>query len=260
MAASGTLEAMVQAMEATIGAHESNGNNTNYITSWYGMNGEPWCNMTVTYAAYHSGNAQNVCFGGKYAYTVAHAQAFKDRGLWHPMTNGVVGSGIRRGDVIFFDWAGGSSIGGIDHVGLVTGVSGNTVLTIEGNISNRCDRFARHVDDIAGFGRPRYAAGSVGGGTSVPAPTTSTGGSKYEPFPGSSFFSEGKRSPIIEAMHNRLVAEGCNKYESQSNKNVWGSGDKTSYAAFQRRCGFYGSDANGVPGKSSWDQLRVPNV
>src|SRR4051812_17971349 len=130
MATPGTVDAMVQAMESCLGAHESNGNNTNFITQWYGMNGEPWCDMTVTYAAYHSGNAQSVCFGGKYAYTVAHAQAFKDRGAWHAMTNGVVNSGIRRGDVIFFDWDGGTSIGAIDHVGVVTGVSGSTVLTI----------------------------------------------------------------------------------------------------------------------------------
>ncbi len=256
MAAPGTLEAMVQAMESTIGAHETNGNNTNYITRWYGLN-DAWCNMTVTYAAYHSGNAQSVCFGQKFAYTVAHAQAFKDRGLWHPMTNGVIGSGIRRGDVIFFDWSGGSSIGGIDHVGLVTGVVGNTVLTIEGNFENRCDRWARNVSVIAGFGRPRYAAGSVSGGTPVPP---STGGSTYEPFPGAGLFVPGRKDKRIEAMHNRLVAVGCNKYESQSNKDVWGSGDETSYAAWQRKCGFYGNDANGVPGKTSWDLLRVPNV
>lgn len=255
MAAPGTLEAMVQAMESTLGAHETNGNNTNYITSWYGLNGEPWCNMTITYAAYHSGNAQNVCFGQKFAYTVAHAQEFKDHGLWHPMTNGVVGSGIRRGDVIFFDWSGGSSIGSIDHVGLVTGVSGSTVLTIEGNFENRCGRFARNVSVIAGFGRPHYAASSTPSPTPVPTPTA-----HYEPFPGASFFSDGRRSPIIAAMHNRLVAEGCNRYESSVNKDVWGSGDKASYAAFQRKCGFYGDDANGVPGKSSWDKLRVPNV
>lgn len=255
MATPGTGEAMVQAMEACIGAHESSGNNVNFITAWAGMNGEPWCNMTVSYAAYHSGNSQNVCFGTKYAYTVAHAQAFKDRGLWHPMNNGVFNSGIRRGDVIFFDWSGGTSVGAIDHVGLVTGISGNTVLTIEGNISNRCDRFARTASVIAGFGRPRYAASSAPIHTPTPASRA-----RFEPFPGESFFYEGKRSPIIAAMHNRLVAEGCNHYESSANKDVWGSGDEPSYAAWQRRVGFHGSDANGKPGKSSWDLLRVPNV
>ncbi|MFN2638072.1 MAG: hypothetical protein ABR585_13700, partial [Gemmatimonadaceae bacterium] len=98
----GTADAMVAAAEATLGVHETNGNNVNYITHWYGLDGQPWCDQAVTYWSYHSGNAQSVCFGNKYAYTVAHAQAFKDHGAWHPMTNGVVNSGIRRGDIIFF--------------------------------------------------------------------------------------------------------------------------------------------------------------
>ena len=247
---------MIDAAEATLGVHETNGNNTNYITQWYGMNGQPWCNMAVTYWAYHSGNAQNVCFGGKYAYTVAHAQEFKNRGLWHPMNNGVANSGIRRGDIIFFDWSGGTSIGAIDHVGIVTGVSGSTVLTIEGNYDNRCGRFGRTASVIAGFGRPRYAAGPVGGGSSTPPATSS----KYEPFPGASLFVTGRKDKRIAAMHNRLVAVGCNKYETQSNKDVWGSGDVASYAAWQRKCGYFGSDANGIPGKTSWDKLHVPNV
>ncbi|MCA1841553.1 MAG: peptidoglycan-binding protein, partial [Actinobacteria bacterium] len=193
--------------------------------------------------------------GNKYAYTVAHAQAFKDHGAWHPMTNGVVNSGIRRGDIIFFDWSGGTSIGAIDHVGLVTGVSGSTVLTIEGNFDNRCGRFARTASVIAGFGRPHYVAAPN------PTPTpTPTPGSKYEPFPGAGFFYDGHRSPVIAAMHDRLVAVGCNRYQSSSNKDVWGSGDVASYSAWQKKCGFSGSDANGTPGKTTWDLLRVPNV
>lgn len=254
MAASGTLEAMVQAMEACIGAHETNGNNVNYITQWYGMNGQPWCDMTITYAAYHSGNAQNVCFGNKYAYTVAHAQAFKDHGQWTPMTHGVEGTGIRRGDIIFFDWSGGTSIGAIDHVGIVTGVSGNTVLTIEGNYDNKCDRFARTVEVIAGFGRPHYAAGST------PAPAPKPGPAVlYEPFPGSSFFHEGQNSAIITAMGKRLVAEGCSAYQVGPGPS-WSQADRNSYARWQRKLGYSGSDADGIPGRTSWDKLKVPNV
>lgn len=92
--------------------------------------------------------------------------------------------------------------------------------------------------------------------------TPSTGSSKpvYEPFPGASFFRSGRRSPIITAMHKRLVAEGCNKYASQANADVWGSGDERSYAAWQRKCGYAGTGADGAPGRASWDKLRVPNV
>jgi hypothetical protein len=83
---------------------------------------------------------------------------------------------------------------------------------------------------------------------------------KYEPFPGASFFQPGRRSPIIEAMHHRLVAVGCNHYQSNSNFNVWGNGDKVSYAAWQRKLGYSGTAADGIPGPASWAKLHVPNV
>lgn len=82
----------------------------------------------------------------------------------------------------------------------------------------------------------------------------------YEPFPGPSFFHTGKKSPIIAAMHRRLVAVGCNHYRSSANADVWGSGDERSYAAWQRKLGYSGSSADGTPGKTSWAKLHVPNV
>jgi len=89
----------------------------------------------------------------------------------------------------------------------------------------------------------------------APAPVA-----KWEPFPGASFFRSGRRSPIIAAMHKRLVAEGCDRYQSSANADVWGSGDERSYAAWQRKLGYSGTGADGIPGKTSWDRLHVPNV
>lgn len=83
---------------------------------------------------------------------------------------------------------------------------------------------------------------------------------KYEPFPGSAFFTAGRKSPIIAAMHKRLVAVGCGRYQTNTNIDVWGAGDKASYAAWQRHLGYSGPDADGTPGRSSWDALKVPNV
>jgi hypothetical protein len=82
----------------------------------------------------------------------------------------------------------------------------------------------------------------------------------FEPFPGAAFFKVGRRSPIVAAMRKRLVAEGCNRYQSSADPDVWGSGDVASYAAWQRRLGYTGSAADGVPGATSWARLRVPNV
>ncbi|MDX5563777.1 peptidoglycan-binding protein [Streptomyces sp. ID05-04B] len=90
--------------------------------------------------------------------------------------------------------------------------------------------------------------------------TTTATPPAYEPFPGASFFTAGRRSPIIAAMHKRLVTEGCNRYQSTSNQDVWGSGDKASYAAWQRKLGYTGTAADGIPGNASWSKLHVPNV
>jgi hypothetical protein len=98
------------------------------------------------------------------------------------------------------------------------------------------------------------SAPASGGGT--PAPV-------YQPFPGTATFVDGHRSPIIEAMHNRLVAVGCGHYTSNLKKDVWGSGDKNSYAAWQRSTaggGYTGSAADGIPGPASWGRLHVPKV
>jgi hypothetical protein len=241
---------MTEAMTACIGAHETNGNNTNYITRWYGLNGQPWCNMTVTYAAWHSGCKESVTFGTKYAYTVAHAQKFKDKGQWHPMTNGVANSGIREGDIIFFDWSGGSGVGGIDHVGYVTGRSGSVVHTIEGNYGDVCARFNRTASVIAGFGRPKYVAVP---GTTKPVPVG------VEPFPGAAFFTGTPNSSLITRMGKRLVAEGCGTYATGPGPQ-WTDADKASYARFQRKIGYTGADANGWPGLDSWTKLRVPKA
>ncbi|MER5601528.1 peptidoglycan-binding protein [Streptomyces sp. NPDC002265] len=90
--------------------------------------------------------------------------------------------------------------------------------------------------------------------------TTEAAPAATEPFPGASFFKAGRRSPIIAAMHKRLVAVGCGRYKSSANSDVWGSGDVASYAAWQRHLGYTGASADGIPGAKSWSALRVPNV
>ncbi|WP_246144922.1 N-acetylmuramoyl-L-alanine amidase [Actinacidiphila oryziradicis] len=97
---------------------------------------------------------------------------------------------------------------------------------------------------------PKPPATGAGG---TPAPT-------YQPFPGASWFSMGRKSKIVSAMHDRLVAVGCNKYTSSANKDTIGSGDKASYEAWQRHLGYTGSAATWPPGKTSWDKLHVAKV
>jgi murein DD-endopeptidase MepM/ murein hydrolase activator NlpD len=77
------------------------------------------------------------------------------------------------------------------------------------------------------------------------------------PFPGAGFFHKGQRSPVIASMGKRLVAEGCGKYRTGPGPE-WTDVDQQSYAAWQHKIGFKGADANGIPGRTSWDRLRVP--
>ena len=238
------VEDMVAQAELDLGLGEPN-----KIQKWYrdrngpDFNGNfPWCDASITYWAWHSGNEDAVTFGGDFAKTTVHAKAFKNHGQWH-----VDIAGIQRGDIVFFDWGGTDLKSAIDHVGLVTGVSGSMVYTIEGNYDDVCDRHVRKSNWIVGYGRPKY----VHGGVHVPGFVT---------FPGKSFFVTGRKSPIIEAMHNRLVAVGCNKYETQTNKDTWGTGDVSSYSCWQQKQHFTGADADGIPGKETWDKLKVPRT
>ncbi|KUO19557.1 peptidoglycan-binding protein [Streptomyces dysideae] len=80
----------------------------------------------------------------------------------------------------------------------------------------------------------------------------------YEPFPGAGFFHVGQKSPIITAMGRRLVAEGCGRYEEGPGPE-WTEADRRSYAAWQQKLHFRGKDADGIPGKVSWDKLKVPD-
>ena len=90
--------------------------------------------------------------------------------------------------------------------------------------------------------------------------------SAYEPFPGTSWFTTGRRSPIVAAMHARLVAVGCDHYTSSSGKDVIGSGDVASYEAWQRKYnadhhkGWTGAQLKWPPGAETWNALHVPNV
>ncbi|MGW1277579.1 peptidoglycan-binding protein [Streptomyces tsukubensis] len=81
----------------------------------------------------------------------------------------------------------------------------------------------------------------------------------YAPFPGDKFFRSSPRSELVTRMGRRLVAEGCGRYASGPGPQ-WTESDRKSYAAWQRKKGFTGSDADGWPGRTTWDALRVPRV
>lgn len=89
-----------------------------------------------------------------------------------------------------------------------------------------------------------------------PAPAPAT---PLAAFPGATFFRPGRRSPLFTAVGRRLVAEGCGRYAVGPGP-VWSEADRRSYAGWQRRLGYTGKDADGVPGPASWAALKVPRT
>ncbi|MFM9464855.1 CHAP domain-containing protein [Streptomyces scabiei] len=260
-----SVDAMIAAAEKWIGTGEPNA-----IQQWYRERNGPdysgnfaWCDASVSYWATQADERDAVLFGTDFAYTVAHAARFKAAGQWHAMTNGIKASGIRRGDIIFFDWDGSSEIGKIDHVGIVTGVSADFryVFTIEGNSANVCARRARVVHDIAGFGRPKYK---------TPPKTTTTSGSSTSKRPQVSLKAlvkafkvdpPKKGTPVSYKpaiyVENALVAERL--LARQYADGHAGTATRSAYSLWQERCGFDGTepggDADGTPGMSTLKRL-----
>ncbi|MFD0072046.1 peptidoglycan-binding protein [Streptomyces sp. NPDC127166] len=116
-------------------------------------------------------------------------------------------------------------------------------------------------DDPRGFAMPTMRDRVQARLNKAPAkPSAGTGkpsAPRLQPFPGTSFFRAETSSPVITAMGRRLVAEGCSAYTVGPSPR-WGEADRLSYQKWQRKLGFRGSDADGIPGAASWNALKVP--
>ncbi|GGS48874.1 hypothetical protein GCM10010156_04410 [Planobispora rosea] len=108
----------------------------------------PWCDMFVSWVGAQAGIRPTV---GWDAYTVTHAQWFRNNGHW--------GTQAEPGAVVFFDWKGGQSVYGIDHVGFVKRDNGDgTITTIEGNTGNgNVEQRVRPKWQVVGYGYPVYS-------------------------------------------------------------------------------------------------------
>lgn len=104
-----------------VGYKESGRDRTKY-GAWYGMDGNPWCAMFVSWCAAMAEISTYII--PKLAYVPYIVGFYERRG--HYRARGTYTP--RKGDIVFF--------GDCDHVGLVEGVSGNNVITIEGNTSS----------------------------------------------------------------------------------------------------------------------------
>ena len=112
--------------------------------SWYGFeNREDWCALFVSWCEDQCGYLKSDA-APKFAIVSDGADWFVLRDQWRLM-----GDTPEAGDIIFFDW---DQDGGRDHVGIVTGVVGDKIFTVEGNSSDRCRQKRYFIDDPAIYG------------------------------------------------------------------------------------------------------------
>jgi len=150
------IDAVISFAEAEIGETEVSGqpNNIKYNTDYYGhtvTDGTPsgctypWC-VVFLWWIFKKASLSTVFFtdnNGKVASVATLTTYAKDKGQW-------VTSGYKRGDIVSFISS--------SHVGIVTGVAGNTIYTIEGNSSDSVAAKSYSITSaIKGAYRPKYA-------------------------------------------------------------------------------------------------------
>jgi CHAP domain len=148
-----TVNDVLDRARSQLGVSESPpGSDRTPYGEWYGIVG-PWCAMFVSWCFYFEGLPLADGGGKGFAYTPSGAAWFQRRGKWTQRP--------ASGHVVFFNWP-DDDINRISHVGIVESVRADgTVVTIEGNTSNRVMRRNRRVG-IVGYGVPSYADGDGG--------------------------------------------------------------------------------------------------
>lgn len=172
-----TAEQIVAKAASQIGTKEyPSGSNQVKYAEWYGMNGEPWCAMFVSWV-FAMCDALNA-IGGKFAYCPYGVNTAKSNGQWLDREEKP-----QPGDIIFF-----SNGTRACHVGIVEKRNGTTsVTTIEGNTSTTSNdnggcvmRRTRYYGEVGsiwyilGFMRPNWDE-SGNGGVEIPEENETVG-------------------------------------------------------------------------------------
>lgn len=124
-------------------------NNANPFGEWYGLPNQPYCAMALSRWMFDAALPTPASTSKGYAFTPAGALWFQQRNRW--------GKVPRVGAHVFFRFSGSR----IHHVGLVTGIHGASIDTIEANTSRGAAGSQR---DGGGVWRRRRSAGIVGYG------------------------------------------------------------------------------------------------
>lgn len=123
---------------------------------------DDWCDTFVSFVGIKAGASDLI---GRECGVERHKNIFRQKGIWLGLAR------PQAGDIVTFNWSGNRGGWG-DHIGIVVGVSGDQVTTIEGNTTVNGQstvayrQYPWNSSYIQGYARPRYA----GGGSQSPVP------------------------------------------------------------------------------------------
>lgn len=156
-----TLSGVLIRFRAELGYVEGSGNRTKY-GAWYGLDGQPWCAMFLSWVFWHAGMPIPASTSKGFAYTPSGAAYFKREGRWRDAS-----ARPEPGWIAFYDFP-NDGVNRISHVGIVETVHGvRDITAIEGNTDERGGRTGgkvmrrRRTVGIVGYGLPEYEPESM---------------------------------------------------------------------------------------------------
>ncbi|MBR5135194.1 MAG: CHAP domain-containing protein [Clostridia bacterium] len=162
-------------LEGSYAGTTAGSNNVQKYGLWYdqnvdniGVKAAPWCAAFVSWCANQAGVPSSIVY--YHAYCPYGVNWFKNRGLFQYAASRGGSYTPKAGDIVYFAPAGSSES---SHIGLVTGVSGGYVYTIEGNTSGQngevndgggvfAKSYSLSYSRLLGYGTPNYET-KVGG-------------------------------------------------------------------------------------------------
>lgn len=131
----------------------SDGGYTKYGASFGEPNGA-WCAYFISWCASQAGIPSSIL--PRLGNCITLTGWYQSRSIYYTRSSGYI---PKPGDMVFFNWSGGSSA---QHIGIVTGVSGDNLYTIEGNTDGTsgymCNGRIRSLSAsyVLGYGVPKY--------------------------------------------------------------------------------------------------------
>lgn len=132
------------------GTSQGSSNYTEYA-KWYGLPGQPWCAMLISWCARQTGIPTSIIKNSAVASIDSFGVTYHSRASGYTPV---------PGDLIVFGSSGSNSG---EHIGIVVKVANGKVYTIEGNSSNRVEQCSYWLDSTYING---YGSFSSGGSTS----------------------------------------------------------------------------------------------